>query len=268
LSFITFTPYTYWRRTHAMHHACSGDLDRRGKSGEIFTLTVEEYRQAGWWQRLCYRIYRHPLVLFGVGPIVHFAICQRLTGKIPAAWKKERRSVHLTNAGLLLIALAMSWLVGPLTFLMVQIPIMVISASIGVWLFYMQHQYEAAYWKRGDDWDYVAAAMAGSSHYRLPGILRWFTGSIGLHHVHHLDARIPNYRLQQCHDDNPELQQVQEFTLWESLACAHWKLWDERQQKMVGFKSARVAPRDDVGKRAEEITAVREERATGAFSRL
>jgi omega-6 fatty acid desaturase (delta-12 desaturase) len=239
LGVLTCTPYACWRREHAMHHACSGDLDRRGKAGEILTMTVGEYRRANWLQRLYYRVYRHPFVLFGFGAFYQFVIRQRFTNQVPKTWRKERLSVHLTNAGLLLLVLLMCWLVGPLNFLLIQVPVMFLAAGIGVWLFYMQHQYEDAYWERTEEWDYVQAAMAGSSYYRLPKLLQWFTGSIGLHHIHHLDARIPNYRLQSCHDANPELQQVHEFRLWESIGCTHAKLWDESQQKMVGFDAVR-----------------------------
>jgi omega-6 fatty acid desaturase (delta-12 desaturase) len=239
LGMLTFTPYYCWRRQHAMHHACSGDLDRRGKAGEILTMTVEEYRNASWFQRLYYRVYRHPLVLFGFGAFYQFIVRQRFTLQIPKSWKQERRSVHLTNAGLLLIVLTMSWLVGPWEFVLIEVPVMFLAAGIGVWLFYMQHQYEDAYWRRNKSWNYVEAAMAGSSYYRLPKILQWFTGSIGLHHIHHLDARIPNYRLQQCHDANPALQRVHEFSLRDSGACLHAKLWDEEQGKMVGFEAVR-----------------------------
>jgi len=239
LGLLTFTPYHCWRREHAAHHACSGDLDRRGRSGEIVTMTVDEYRNAGWKDRLFYRLYRHPLLLFGIGSLIQFVIRQRCTYQLPKTWKKERRSVHWTNACLLMLILFMSWLVGPWELLVVELPVMLLASATGVWLFYMQHQYEDAFWERGEDWDYVEAAMAGSSYYRLPKILQWFTGSIGLHHIHHLDFRIPNYRLQSCHDANVELQQVNEFSLLESFSCVHARLWDEEQRKMVGFAAAK-----------------------------
>ncbi len=198
-------------------------------------MTVEEYRNAGRMQRLFYRIYRHPFVLFGLGAFWYFVISQRFPIDVPKTWKKERRSIYLTNAGLLLMVVAMCWLMGPRNFLLLEIPVVFLASGIGVWLFYMQHQYEDAFWAKSKDWDYVEAALAGSSYYRLPKILQWFTGNIGLHHIHHLDARIPNYLLQSCHDANPELQQVHEFSLWESISCVHAKLWDPEQQKMVGF---------------------------------
>ena len=246
LGLLTCTPYHCWRREQAAHHACSGDLDRRGRSGEIMTLTVDEYRDAGWRERLYYRIYRHPFVLFGIGAFIQFVVLQRLTCKLPNAWKKERRSVRKTNVALLLVVLFMSWLVGPWEFFAVELPVMTLAAMIGVWLFYMQHQYEDAFWERAENWDYVEAAMAGSSYYRLPKILQWFSGSIGLHHIHHLDSRIPNYRLQSCHDANPKLQQVNEFSLLDSISCVHARLWDEKKRKMVGFAAARRPSRQGV----------------------
>ena len=242
LGVLTFTPYHSWRREHAAHHACSGNLDRRRISGEILTMTVDEYREASWYERLYYRVYRHPLILFVIGAFIQFVIRQRCTYQLPKTWKKERRSVHLTNLALVVAAIGVSWLVGPWEFLITEGPVMMLAAGVGVWLFYVQHQYEDAFWERREDWDYVQAAMAGSSYYRLPKVLQWFTGSIGLHHIHHLDSRIPNYRLQQCHDAHPELQQVTEFSLLESISCIRAKLWDEEQHKMVGFAAANTPP--------------------------
>lgn len=238
LGLVTFTPYHAWRREHAKHHATSGDLDRRGKAGEIWTLTVDEYRESSWWRRFCYRSYRSPLVLFGLGPFYQFVIHQRLAFLIPKAWKAERRSIHQTNLGLLMCASLLSWLIGPWHLLAVQLPIMVLSASIGVWMFYVQHQFEDAFWESSENWDYVRAALDGSSYYRLPRTLQWFSGNIGFHHIHHLDARIPNYHLQACHDNNPEFGTVPQFSFWESLSCIKVSLWDERQKKMVSFATA------------------------------
>ncbi len=234
LGILTCTPYHNWRREHALHHATSGDLERRGKSGEIWTLTVEEYRQAHWLLRLKYRLYRNPLILFVFGAPYHFVIHQRLTYLIPKTWKRERRGVHLNNLGLLLAFAGISLLIGPLYTLIIQLPVMTIAATVGVWLFYVQHQYEDAFWER-EDWDYVDAAIAGSSYYRLPKILQWFTGNIGLHHIHHLDSKIPNYHLQKCHNENPAFHEVTQFSLRESIPCMFLKLWDEEQGKMVGF---------------------------------
>jgi len=239
IGLLTFTPYECWRRKHAMHHATSSDLDRRGHSGEILTMTVEEYRNASWWRRMYYRLYRNPLLMFGIGSFLYFMVFQRFTVHIPKSWKRERRSVHLTNVSLLAAALTISWLVGWRQFLLVEGLVMFLAAGTGAWLFYMQHQYEDACWRRREQWNFVEAALAGSSYYRLPAVLQWFTGSIGLHHIHHLDARIPNYRLQACHDANPELHQVSEFSLVESAACLQAKLWHEEEQRMVGFRAAR-----------------------------
>jgi omega-6 fatty acid desaturase (delta-12 desaturase) len=230
-----------------MHHACSGDLDRRGKSGEILTMTVEEYLKAGPWQRAGYRIYRHPFVLFGIGAFYHFVIGQRFTWRVPKTWKKERRGIHVTNAVLLCLGLAMAWLIGPWKLLLIEGPVVFLAAGIGVWLFYMQHQYEDAFWARGKDWDFVTAALSGSSYYRLPKILQWFTANIGLHHIHHLDARIPNYRLQPCYDAHSVFQQAHEFCLRDSIACVRAKLWDEDQRKMVGFDAVPSSAANDLG---------------------
>jgi omega-6 fatty acid desaturase (delta-12 desaturase) len=239
LGILTLTPYHCWRRKHAIHHANSGDLDRRGRGqGEIRVMTVEEYRAADWKTRLKYRMYRHPFVLFCIGPVFEFIVSQRFPTIVPKNWKRERRSIHLTNLAAVALLVAMCWLLGTKQFLMIHIPVMVVAGQIGVWLFYVQHQYEEAFYQRADDWDYVQAAMAGSSHYRLPKVLQWFTASIGLHHIHHLDSRIPNYHLQQCHDEQPGLRAAKELTLGESLRCVNFKLWDEQRGKMVGFRDA------------------------------
>lgn len=236
LGVITFTPYHTWRRLHAMHHATSGNLDRRG-NGDINTMTVTEYLQLGRLRRLAYRLYRNPLVLFGVGGFWHFVVLQRLTYWMPRCWKRERASVHWTNLGLLVLCGSLGWLLGPWQFLLVQIAVLLPASSIGVWLFYVQHQFEETYWQRSAEWDYVGANIEGSSYYHLPKILQWFTANIGLHHIHHLDSRIPNYRLQKCFDENAHLQQVTRLTLLSSLSCASLKLWDEERRKLVSFKS-------------------------------
>ena len=237
LSVVTYTPYHCWRKQHAAHHATSGDLDRRGRGGEIYTLTVQEYREAGLLKRLGYRLYRNPIVLFILAPFFYFVIQQRSTFGVPRAWKKERSSVHYTNLAILASIVLVIWLLGWnwQAFLLVQLPIVLISSSAGVWLFYVQHQYEDTYWRHRSDWSYVEAALYGSSYYRLPKILQWFTANIGIHHIHHLDSRIPNYRLQRCMDENPELNCAPTLSLWESIPCAMLKLWDEEGQQMVGF---------------------------------
>ena len=231
---FTLTPYQYWRRIHAIHHATSGNLERRG-FGDIDTLTVREYLALGRWARLRYRLYRNPLVLFGVGPAFHFIIKHRLPTLVPPSWKRERLSIHVTNVAVAATVTAMCFAVGPRSFFLVQLPVTLLASSIGVWLFYVQHQFEDTYWEHEPAWDYVAAGIRGSSYYALPGPLRWLTGSIGLHHIHHLNSRIPNYRLKRAFDENPELQRVTRLTLWQSLRCVFYKLWDEEHRRLVGY---------------------------------
>jgi acyl-lipid omega-6 desaturase (Delta-12 desaturase) len=238
LGVLTLTPYHYWRKVHAIHHATSGNLEGRG-FGDIDTLTVREYAARTRRQRLAYRLYRNPLVLFGVGPAFQFIVKHRLPTLVPRGWKRERRSIHWTNLALGLTVLAMILTIGTRRFLMVQLPITLLASSLGVWLFYVQHQFRDTYWEHEPEWDYVAAAMQGSSYYALPRVLQWLTGNIGLHHIHHLNSRIPNYRLPQCLAENPELQRVGRLTLGRSLQCIFLKLWDEDRNRLVGYRSAR-----------------------------
>ncbi|MGD2155371.1 MAG: fatty acid desaturase [Anaerolineales bacterium] len=234
---LTFTPFEQWRHSHAVHHATVGDLDRRGV-GDVWTLTVEEYQNAPWWQRVAYRVYRHPLIMFGIGPGVAFFFAQRLPAK--GAKKRERRSVMLTNLAIILILVAASLTIGIRTYLLIQVPVMMIAGAVGVWLFYVQHQFEGVYWARHESWEPLLAALQGSSYYKLPKIVQWFTGSIGFHHIHHIQPRIPNYNLQACYDNTPGVQQDQPLTLRKSLACIWMNLWDEKQQKLVSFGSLRA----------------------------
>lgn len=234
LGMLSFTPYHRWRKIHAIHHATSGDLDRRG-GGDVHMLTVREYNACSRWKRLAYRIQRHPLILFGIGPFLYFVFWQRLVLE-PPAWKQERRSVHLTNLALAVIVFAMCWVFGTVPFLLVHVPVLAVASSAGVWLFYVQHHYETTYWQRHEHWKYADASLQGSSYYKLPKILQWFTANIGLHHIHHLDSQIPNYRLQACFDENPPLQHVNQLTIRESIACAALRLWDEDEQKMVPIR--------------------------------
>ncbi len=231
---LTMTPYSYWKRTHAMHHASSGNLDHRG-FGDINTLTVREYFALTRWERLKYRLYRHPLILFVIGPSFHFMLVHRLPGIVPREWRRERRSILWTNAGLAAFVIGMGLLVGFKAFLLVHLPLMALTASLGVWMFYVQHQFEPAYWEHDEGWSYDAAALEGSSHYELPRLLQWLTGNIGLHHIHHLNARIPNYRLQSVLDEVPELRAVTRITLWQSIRCASLALWDEQTRTLVPF---------------------------------
>lgn len=236
---LTVTPYDCWRRSHALHHAGSGNLDSRG-IGDIDTLTVDEFRALTPARRLAYRIYRHPAVMFGIGPTYQFLLRHRLPlGLMRSGWRPWA-SAMATNAGMLLLAgLMMAW-VGVVPFLWVQLPVMVLAASIGVWLFYVQHQFEDALWERGGDWSFHRAALHGSSHYDLPRVLRWFTANIGLHHVHHLSSRIPFYRLPDVLRDRPELRDVGRLTLWQSLGAVRLVLWDEQKRRLISFREARV----------------------------
>jgi omega-6 fatty acid desaturase (delta-12 desaturase) len=235
---LTLTPYGYWRKTHAMHHAGSGNLEARG-FGDVDTLTVDEYLRRPWHRRLAYRVYRHPLVLFGVGAAVHFLIRHRLPTIVPRSWKRERRSILLNDLGVAAWVVTMGLLLGWTEFLKVQLPITLLACSVGVWLFYVQHQFEYTYWEHDERWQYAMAAMHGSSYYRLPRALQWLTGNIGLHHVHHLSPRIPNYRLQRVLDDHPELKAFSPLTLWGSLTTVRLTLWDEAQRRLVGFARVR-----------------------------
>lgn len=239
LGVLTLTPYDFWRRTHAFHHASSGNLDRRGM-GDIDTLTVAEYRARSRWGRLQYRIYRHPVVMFGFGPAYLFIIQHRLpVGMMRGAGWGPWLSTMATNAGIALAAATLIWFLGLKAFLLVHIPIMVLAASIGVWLFYVQHQFEETSWSEGDQWNRHQAALHGSSHYDLPHVLRWFTANIGIHHVHHLCSGIPYYRLPAVLRDHPELADIGRLTLMESFRCVRLVLWDESRKRLVSFREAR-----------------------------
>ena len=231
---LTFTPYEDWRRSHARHHATAGDLDRRGV-GDVWTLTVEEYLTAPRLKRLAYRLFRNPFVMFGLGPTVMLLIVQRFSHK--GARKQERSSVILTNLAILAIIAAASLTIGLRTYLLIQLPIMLIAGAGGVWLFYVQHQFEGVYWARHADWDPMRAALDGSSYYKLPKVLQWVTGNIGLHHIHHVRPLIPNYNLPQCYDEISALQAVEPLTVRRSLKSLRMNLWDERKQKLVSFRS-------------------------------
>jgi omega-6 fatty acid desaturase (delta-12 desaturase) len=234
LGVLTLTPYHYWKKAHAMHHATSGNLEHRG-FGDIDTLTVGEYQALSRWGRFKYRVYRHPVILFGVGAVLHFFVRHRLPTIVPRTWTRARWSIFWTDVALAGFVVGMGLLVGFRQFLLVHVPLMTLSCSMGVWLFYVQHQFEPTYWEHDEQWAYNDAALVGSSYYRLPRLLQWATGNIGLHHVHHLSARIPNYRLQEALESIPELQRVTTLTLRESLRCVRLALWDERERKLVRF---------------------------------
>lgn len=233
---LTAVPYAHWRREHAIHHANSGHLDGRG-TGDITTLTVREYLALSRLGRLRYRLYRNPVVLLVFGPAYLFVKHRWPSRKF--AGKREVVNVLGTNVALAGMITALSLLIGFREFLLIWVPILLLSGSAGVWLFYVQHQFEDAYWRGAEDWDYATAAMLGSSYFRLPRVVQWFTGNIGFHHVHHLSPRIPNYRLEHCHRENPALQRVTTLTLGQSLRTLRLKLWDEESGRMVGFRHLR-----------------------------
>jgi omega-6 fatty acid desaturase (delta-12 desaturase) len=240
IGILTLTPYDYWRRTHAVHHATAGDLDRRG-IGDVKTLTVKEYQAMPWHGRASYRLYRHPAIMFGLGPAWLF-ICQyRLPFGLMRAGVQPWASTVATNIGIALPTAGLIWILGLGPFLMVQLPITLMAATAGVWLFYVQHQFEETHWSEGESWNFQSAALHGSSHYELPLILRWFTGNIGIHHVHHLASRIPFYRLPQVLVDHPELRDMSRITLLQSLRCVKLALWDEQAKRLVSFGEARAA---------------------------
>lgn len=237
IGILTLTPYDHWRQAHAVHHATSGNLDQRGV-GDIDTLTVREYWALSWRRRLLYRLYRNPLVMFGIGPFYMFVLQNRLPfGAMRKGWMPWV-STMATNAAIFVAAALLISAMGVGPFLLVHLPIVALGATAGVWLFYIQHQYEGTLWDKDDDWNAHEAALHGSSHYDLPAILRWFTGNIGIHHVHHLSSRIPFYRLREVLRDHPELRDVGRLTLWQSFRCVRLVLWDEEKRRMVTFREA------------------------------
>ena len=237
---LTLTPYDAWRRDHATHHASSGHLERRG-IGDIDTLTVQEFNRRSAWGRACYRLYRHPLVMFGLGPAYLFFFQNRLPSRLDKAGWRDWLSVMATNAAIAAIAGTLIWFLGIGAFLLVHLPITLLAASAGVWLFYVQHQFEETYWAHGSEWSRHEAALHGSSHYVLPGVLRWFTANIGVHHVHHLCSGIPYYRLPLVLRNHPELGDVNKLTIAQSVRCVRLVLWDEMQRRLVSFREARRA---------------------------
>lgn len=236
---LTFTPFEQWRRSHAVHHATVGDLDRRG-TGDVWTLTVAEYKAASWPVRLFYRIYRNPLIMLGLGPTIIFLFAHRIPHR--DSKRIEQYSVIFTDLALIALIGLASLTIGFKTYVMIQLPILVISGAAGVWMFYVQHQFEGSYWARHDEWNPLQAALDGSSYYKLPKLLQWFTGSIGLHHIHHVQPRIPNYNLQSCSDGVPELHVEQPLTFRRSLRSLSMNLWDEAQEKFVSFRSLSKQP--------------------------
>jgi acyl-lipid omega-6 desaturase (Delta-12 desaturase) len=232
---LTLTPYYHWRHDHAVHHAGASDLDRRG-IGDVLTLTVAEYLALPWHKRMGYRIMRNPYILFTVGSFFVFTLSHRF-------WRagvggRERDSVIWTNLALAAIIGILWALIGWQALLLVEVPILFIACSVGVWLFYVQHNFDGTYWQRHDQWEFFKAGMDGSSFYKLPGILQWFTGNIGFHHIHHLSPKIPNYKLEQAFNENPVFQ-IKPVTIWMSMKSLTYRLWDEQKQKLVGFNVLR-----------------------------
>lgn len=233
---LTFTPYYHWRWEHSLHHGSSSNLDRRG-TGDIWTMTVQEYLEASKWKRFAYRLARNPFVLFALAPLFLFLVRQRFASL--RASPRERHSVWWMNLALAAWVSAMCWIFGWQAYLLIQLSVTAIGGAVGVWLFYVQHQFEDAYWERNGEWDYVTAALQGSSFYKLPKVLQWFSGNIGFHHIHHLSPRVPNYNLERCQNSNPLLRAVKPVGLFSSFRALAFRLWDEHERKLVGFRHIR-----------------------------
>jgi len=238
LGVVTLAPYEYWRRSHAGHHASSGNLDRRG-IGDIDTLTVQEYLRKSWWGRLKYQLYRHPIVMFGLGPTYLFIFRYRLPIGAMKKGSNPWISTLSTNLCIVVASALLIYVAGLKAFFLIQIPIVVIGASIGVWMFYVQHQFDETHWERTSSWKHDVAALHGSSFYDLPRPLMWITGNIGIHHVHHLSSRIPFHQLPQVIKDHPELKDIGRLTLWQSIKCVPLTLWDEDNKRLVSFREIR-----------------------------
>ena len=238
---LTLTPYYHWRWEHSIHHATAGHLDKRG-TGDVWTMTVQEYLESSRWKRFAYRLARNPIVLFGLAPLFLFVVLQRFPA--PKANPRERHSVWWMNLAILGLVVGLSWAFGIGTYLLIQLTVTMVAGGAGVWMFYVQHQFEDVYWERGENWDYTAAALQGSSFYQLPRILQWFSGNIGFHHIHHLSPRIPNYNLERCHEADPLFQKVKPITLFSSLKSLSFRLWDEKRRKLVGYRQMRQARRE------------------------
>ncbi|MEK3785501.1 fatty acid desaturase [Paenibacillus sp. FSL K6-1230] len=233
---ITLCPYQQWKNTHAIHHATSSNLDKRG-TGDMWVLTIEEYVAAGFWQRLAYRFYRNPLVMFVLGPIYIFLISYRFNRK--GAKRKEKINTHVTNISIVVLYALLCWAIGWEAFVLVQAPVFFVSGMLGIWLFYVQHQFEESYFEHDEEWSYVNAAVEGSSYYKLPAVLQWITGNIGFHHVHHLSPKVPNYYLEEAHNATPPLQKATTITIGTSLKSLRFRLWDEQRKTFVSFGEVR-----------------------------
>lgn len=230
---LTFTPYYYWHNSHAIHHATAGNLDKRGK-GDITTLTVDEYLNASKKERMSYRLYRHPAVLLLLGPIWQVFISNRFTNKEMNS--AQKLNVYITNIGILTVSAGLSLLFGLREFLLIQLPIIFFAQMLGIWLFYVQHQYKDVMWERNETWAYRKAAMTGCSFLKLPRLLQWFTGNIGFHHIHHLSPRIPNYRLEECYNENEMFRKIKPVTIAEGIKALKYGLWDEKRRRLISFR--------------------------------
>ena len=239
---LTLTPYAQWRREHALHHASSGDLDRRG-NGDVTTITVREYLALSAWRRFRYRLFRNPAVLLGLGPL-HMIVLQRFRTRSKATGTRQLWNVWMTNIAIAGVITTLILAAGAKSLLVIYLPAYYIATMAGVWLFYVQHQFEDAYWEPHERWDYATAAVHGSSYLRLPRVLQWFTGSIGLHHVHHLGPRIPNYRLQRAHDENPIFHAAPVMTIRQGVRALGLTLYDEQQRQMIRFRDLRKRARN------------------------
>jgi len=234
---LTFTPYFSWSHNHIIHHETAGNLDKRG-IGDVWTLTVDEYRGSSLWNKIVYRFYRNPITMFLIGPLYVFLIGNRFTKK--GMDKYGRMGVYITNAGLLVFAVGMSLLIGVKAYLLIQFPVIYISGILGFWLFYVQHQFDPSYWTRSDTWDYKRVAMEGSSFYKLPRILQFFTGNIGYHHIHHLSPLIPNYNLARCHRENAMFDIIKPLTFWQSFRAMSFRVWNEQTREMISFRKMKL----------------------------
>lgn len=240
---ITFTPYYRWRHAHAIHHATAGDLDRR-EVGDVWTLTVKEYLEAPKGKRIAYRIYRNPLIIFTLGAWLSFLLGQRIP--IKERSRREMLSILYTDLALLVVFVVAGLTIGLGDFLLVLTPVMLLGTSVGIWLFYVQHQFEGVYWERHQNWSYVDAALKGSSFYKLPKVLQWFSGNIGFHHIHHLGPKIPNYKLERAYKEN-DLFHIKPITLRSSMKSLRFRLWDEENRRLVGFGYLKSLPKSQVG---------------------
>ncbi len=233
---LVFTPYHRWHRDHQIHHRTVGNLEKRGV-GDVKTLTVGEYQKLNGWQRFLYRLYRHPLFLFGIAPMLLFVVLYRFPKKYMSL--KEHVNIHLTNLALVVMVVVMGMAIGWKAYLMIQLPVLYIATVHGVWLFYVQHQYRHVIWSDSSSWDYKTMALSGSSFFKLPGVLNWFTGNIGYHHIHHLSPVIPNYNLKKCNDENTIFNEVKPVTFWSAFESLLLRLWDEKRGMLISFRERR-----------------------------